>query len=144
MRDALKERDALVHLIRIIKYNRFIVRYTVVKLQWAKKPMKTHETKQKFIELRSAGYSFEAISKKIDVSRQTLHNWSRVMEQEIAEQKNAEIENLRAVYQLAKKQRIETIGAVLSKINDEIASRDYSKIPTPKLIELALKVSETL
>jgi orotate phosphoribosyltransferase-like protein len=46
--------------------------------------MKEMQCKEKFIELRSQGLSFEKISKEINVSKPTLIKWNQEYSQEIS------------------------------------------------------------
>lgn len=39
--------------------------------------MKDQETKERFVELRAKGWSFDRIARELKVSKQTLINWSR-------------------------------------------------------------------
>jgi len=39
--------------------------------------MKDQQTKEKFIELRAKGLSFDKISRELRISKQTLINWSK-------------------------------------------------------------------
>jgi len=45
--------------------------------------MKNNEVKQKFIELRASGLSFDKISKELDTSKVTLMKWEKEFSQEI-------------------------------------------------------------
>lgn len=56
--------------------------------------MKDTDTKQRFIELRAKGLSFDKISDKLNTSKQTLINWQSEF--------NAEIANLKAVLKESK------------------------------------------
>jgi len=50
--------------------------------------MKENEEKQKFIELRAEGLSYDKISKEIAVSKPTLMKWEKEFSQEIKELRN--------------------------------------------------------
>lgn len=43
--------------------------------------MKDQETKERFIELRAKGLSFDKISKELKVSKQILIDWSRGLQE---------------------------------------------------------------
>ena len=45
--------------------------------------MEILETKEKFIELRAKGWSFDKIAKELGKAKQTLINWSKELEDEI-------------------------------------------------------------
>jgi predicted transcriptional regulator len=97
------------------------------------------EVKEKFIELRAVGYSYDKISKELGVSKQALIDWARDLQDEIINRKSLELEALYDKFYLLKEHRIKTFGELLSKIKDEIHKRDFSEIPTDKLMDLLLK-----
>lgn len=102
------------------------------------------ETKERFIELRAKGWSFDKIAKELDRAKQTLINWSKELEDEIANLKALELEALYEKHYLLKENRIETFGAMLTKIKKEVESRDLSDVPTDKLLDLFLKYNSQI
>jgi len=104
--------------------------------------METNEKKEKFIQLRAKGYSFDKIAKKLQMSKQTLINWNKELEEEISNFKAMELELLYEKYYLTREQRLQTFGQMLSKLKDEIDIRNLSEIPTDKLLELFLKYND--
>ncbi|MCF6409007.1 helix-turn-helix domain-containing protein [Pseudalkalibacillus salsuginis] len=106
--------------------------------------MKDNKTKQKFIELRAAGISFDKIAKQLNVAKSTLIDWSKEFEYEVANLKTMEMEALQEQYFIAKKNRIETIGEQTKKLQEELSQRDFSNVPTEKLCEIFLKYMHTL
>jgi predicted transcriptional regulator len=101
--------------------------------------MEAIETKEKFIELRAKGYSFDKIAKELGKAKQTLIDWSKELQDEIANRKALELEALYETYYLLKENRLQTFGAMLTKIKTEVESRDLSDVPTDKLLDLFLK-----
>ena len=101
--------------------------------------MESLETKEQFIELRAKGWSFDKIAKELGKAKQTLIDWSKDLQDEIANRKALELEALYESYYLLKENRLQTFGVMLSKIKKEIESRDFSDVPTEKLLELLLK-----
>ena len=101
--------------------------------------MELLETKERFIELRAKGWSFDKIAKEVGKAKQTLIDWSKDLQDEIANRKALELEALYERYYLLKESRLETFGAMLSKIKKEVERRDLSDVPTDKLLELILK-----
>ena len=95
--------------------------------------------KQEFIELRAKGWSFDKIAKQTGKAKQTLIDWSKELQDEIANLKASELEAIYESYYLLKENRLQTLGGVLNKIKDEILSRDLKEVPTDKLLELLLK-----
>lgn len=101
--------------------------------------MELIETKQRFIEMRAAGYSFDKIAKELGKSKQTLIDWSKELQEEIANLKALELDTLYEKYFLLKENRLQSFGEVLVRLKDELATRNLSDIPTDKLLELFVK-----
>ena len=101
--------------------------------------METIETKRRFIELRAKGYSFDKIAKELGKAKQTLLDWSRELDQEIAQAKALELDSLYESYSLYKEARLKTLGEILSKLKNEVDNRDLTDLPTDRLLDLFLK-----
>ena len=101
--------------------------------------MELQEIKERFIDLRAKGYSFDKIAKELGKAKQTLIDWSKELQEEIANRKALELEALYENYYLLKENRIQTFGAMITKIKEEVERRDLSDVPTDKLLELLLK-----
>ena len=101
--------------------------------------METIETKRRFIELRAKGYSFDKIAKELGKAKQTLLDWSRDLDQEIAQAKALELDSLYESYSLYKEARLKTLGEILSKLKKEVDKRDLIDLPTDRLLDLFLK-----
>lgn len=101
--------------------------------------METVETKNRFIELRAKGYSFDKIAKELGKAKQTLIDWSKDLEEEIANLKALELEALYEEFYLLKEERIRRLGKILKSIEDELLDRDLSEVSTDRLLDLLLK-----
>ena len=101
--------------------------------------MDTTELKERFIELRAKGWSFDKIAKETGKAKQTLIDWSKELQDEIANRKALELEALYESYYLLKENRLQTFGEMLTKIKTEVERRDLSDVPTDKLLDLFLK-----
>ena len=101
--------------------------------------METIETKRRFIELRAKGYSFDKIAKELGKAKQTLLDWSRELDQQIAQAKALELDSLYESYSLYKEARLKTLGEILSKLKKEVDQRDLIDLPTDRLLDLFLK-----
>lgn len=106
--------------------------------------MESVEIKEKFIELRAKGWSFDEIAKELGKAKQTLIDWSKELQDEIANRKALELEALYETYYLLKENRLQTFGGLLNKIKDEVLSRDISDVPTDKLLDLFLKYNSQI
>ena len=98
--------------------------------------MKDQETKERFMVLRAKGKSFSSIAQELNVSKQTLINWSRDLKGEIENLESIEVEALREKYSLTTQKRLEFLGESLNKIKSELESRDLSQIPTDRLLTM--------
>ena len=101
--------------------------------------MELLETKERFIELRAKGLSYDKIAKKLGKAKQTLIDWSKDLQEEIANRKALELEALYETYYLQRENRLQMFGAMLTKIKEEVEGRDLSDVATDKLLELFLK-----
>lgn len=106
--------------------------------------MEILDIKERFIELRARGWSFDKISKELGKARQTLIDWSKDLEEEIANCKALELEALYERYYLLKEAKVQKYGAILEKITNELEERDFSKVNTGRLLELYLLYFEKL
>jgi len=106
--------------------------------------MDTVEKKQSFIELRAKGYSYREIAKQIDITPKTLVSWNRDLKEEVEARRALELEALYENYYLLKEHKVKLFGDQLKKIREELDSRDFSDVPTDKLLDLLLKYSKTL
>jgi intein-encoded DNA endonuclease-like protein len=106
--------------------------------------MENQKTKEQFIQLRAQGVSYSNISKEIGKSKQTLIDWGKELEEEIRNLKAIELEAIYEKYFLLKEARLQSFGIVTQRIRQEIESRDFSDIPTEKLLDLFLKYNSII
>jgi hypothetical protein len=106
--------------------------------------MKYEEKIDRFIELRASGKSFKNISSELSIPYNDLLNLSKKYSYEINNLKAIELDYIANRYQISKSQRIEFIGSLISKLKNELNSRDLSDIPSEKLIDYLLKYSQLL
>ena len=98
--------------------------------------METIEQKEKFIELRAKGYSFDKIAKELGRAKQTLIDWSKELEEEIANHKALELEALYEKYYLHKETRRQTFGELLGKIKKEIEKNILNELAVAKQLQI--------
>ena len=101
--------------------------------------MELIDTKERVIEMRAMGYSFDKIALELGKAKQTLIDWSKELQDEIANCKAMEQEALYERYYLLRENRLQTFGEMLTKIKKEVEQRDLSDVPTDKLLDLLLK-----
>lgn len=102
------------------------------------------DKQQDFIELRAKGNSFDTIAKQLEVSKGTLINWSRDLEDEIQNYSALELDTLKEKYLISKKHQIQFYGEQLSTVRKELSNRDLSDVKTEKLIEVEVKLLEAI
>jgi IS30 family transposase len=103
--------------------------------------MELIKTKEKFIDLRAQGYSYDKIAKQLNKAKQTLIEWNKDLQGVIAERRAYELEALYEAYKITKEGRLRNLGETLNRLRDEIARRDLSEVPTEKLLDLLIKYS---
>ena len=90
--------------------------------------------------MRAAGFTINAIAERTGVSRVTVMNSIKDYSEEIRRLQLAAWEELMHAHQLTLRQRAENYAKDLNRIDQELEKRDWSKIPTEKLLELKLKL----
>ncbi len=106
--------------------------------------MKSLDIKEKFVELRAEGKSYNAIAVELEVSKQTLISWSKELSEEINNLKVVAIDTIQEKYIANKQARVEMFGEMLKKVREELGKRDLSCIPTNQLAEMLFKFSNNL
>ena len=102
------------------------------------------DKQQDFTELRAKGNSFDTIAKQLEVSKGTLINWSRDLEDEIQNYSALELDALKEKYLISKKHQIQSYGEQLATVREELSNRDLSDVKTEKLIEVEVKLLEAI
>lgn len=106
--------------------------------------MKDAETKRRCIELRAHGKSLNTIAEEVGVRRQTVANWLRELRVEVEHQSAIQLDALREASLMSKQQRIECLRTRLEHITAELDKRDFSDVPTAKLVDLERKTRAEL
>lgn len=101
--------------------------------------MEVRSTKEQFLDLRAKGFSYDKIAKSIGVSKPTLIEWSKELENELFNLKSIERERLQEMFLVSKKSRVKLLSRQLRRLLSESDSRDLSSISTSKLLQLILK-----
>jgi len=106
--------------------------------------MVTTEQKEKFIELRAAGLSFDTIAQQLDISKPTLIKLSRELSADIEKLKFINLEAIAERHKVLRAERLDSLGRLLDKVNEAIERADFSKVPVERLIELQFKLTDRL
>lgn len=99
--------------------------------------MKDIETQQRFILLRSQGWSFARIVPELNVAKGTLINWSRKFRFEIQNQRAVELEALRERLIANRETRAQLLAEQLRKIEAELHTRNLADVSTSRLFALS-------
>lgn len=73
--------------------------------------MKSSETKQQFVELRASGITYQKIAEELQVSKQTLINWSRELNDDLENYMAIERDHVLRQFLLVKDSRQTTLGS---------------------------------
>ncbi|MEC2057986.1 hypothetical protein I6J18_13595 [Peribacillus psychrosaccharolyticus] len=106
--------------------------------------MKDNKTRQQFIEMRAKGISFDRIAKELKTAKSTLIEWSKTYLIEIENLKAIELEALQQQFFVTKEARIELLGKQMERIKEELENRDFSHVPTDKLLDCYSKALNQL
>jgi len=99
----------------------------------------TLKQKEKFIDLRSDGLSYESTAKKIGISKSSCLSLGTELEREVNNAVYLKLQSIVEKHKLNKIQKVESHLALLQKTIAEITERDLSKLSIKEL--LALKES---
>jgi transposase len=101
--------------------------------------------RERFIQLRAEGMSYNKIAKELDISRSTLIRWFHDLKYQIHWTRVLALDSLAKQYVMGKEHRIRFLGEQYKRLIEELASRqDYSDIPTPKLLDMVLLLNEKI
>ena len=99
--------------------------------------MHNEKTVQRFIELRSQGWTYARLMAELSVSKPTLIGWSRKHQFQIQNLRAIEMEALADQWLDSVAVRINALGEQLRKVEAEIAGRDVKDLSTAQLYCLA-------
>jgi hypothetical protein len=100
--------------------------------------------RERFIELRAKGWSYNRIAKEIRVSKPTLLKWNEEFKHRIADMRTIFLDELREKFHLLSCERVDHFGREIQKIYRELGHRDYSSVATERLPELLIKMHASL
>ena len=106
--------------------------------------MNEPEIKERFVELRAEGVSFDAIAKELNKSKSTLIKWQKEFSREISNLHYFTIQNLLEKYRRTKSHEIEFYLKQLYKINKVLENKDYENAGLKELSELKEKFEKRL
>ena len=98
------------------------------------------EQRQRFLELRSAGHSYNKIAAKLKVSKSSLVRCSRELTNELKNAKALELEGIREEFMVSREHRLRIMGTQLSKLTQEVLKRDLTEVPTWRIFDMQRKI----
>jgi len=102
--------------------------------------MTDEETINRFIFMRSQGWSFNRITAELNISKPTLIKWSRQHQFEIQNLRATETEALAERIFGQRHQRWEALARQLKRLEEEIERRDLEEIPASRLHAIAAQL----
>ena len=106
------------------------------------------EEKQRFIQLRGKGLSFDRIAEELSISKPTLIKWSGEFMAEVKEAQFYEFESLVEKYGLMRKSRFEVycraLNSALHEFQERAEQGELKKVSTEKLFNLVEQLEERL
>ncbi len=109
---------------------------------------KTVEEKEKFIELRARGFSFDKIAEETGTSKNTLLKWSKECGRELEQAQYFELQSLLSQYEVMRRNRVEALSQLLGSSLKELRKRaendSLSRLQTDKLLNLVLTLEQRI
>src|SRR5262245_21176995 len=99
--------------------------------------MKDLETVQKFMELRSQGWSFARIAAELGVAKSTLTEWSRKFRFEIHNRRALVLDDLQDRVLGTVQSRVAGLAEKLGRVEQELRQRGLAEVSTPQLYSMA-------
>ena len=99
------------------------------------------EKKERFVRLRAQGMPYSEIEKELGHTKKTLIKWERELREDIKKERAAEIEHIRSVYWVEKRERIDHLRERRKRLHEEERRGDLSEISMAKLIALESQTS---
>ena len=106
--------------------------------------MKDLKTKEKFVELRAEGRSFDSIADELKMSKTTLIKWSQELDREISNAKFFAYQRLTEQYKITNQERINCLMRKLQEINKALDKKDYNELSVKELLNIQEKLENKL
>jgi len=106
--------------------------------------MKDIKVKERFIELRAGGQSFDKIAQELKTSKPTLMKWAKEFENEISELMFIEFESLFERFKMLRIERVRCYGEQLELIREALKEKDLKDVPVSKLLDMALVLEDRI
>ena len=100
--------------------------------------------KDAFIVLRAQGYTYDKISKMLQMSKPTCLQWAKELKPYIYNLRQLALEALKEEFCVLQRERIKLLGKNLSSLQEELKKRDLKELTAKELFDLSLKHVEKL
>lgn len=100
--------------------------------------------KEKFVELRASGLSFDKIASQTGISKPTLIKMNRELAVEVNRLRLINIEALAQKYGLLRESRIEALANLLARVDTAIVNADLNTLAPDKLVDMRHKLTDRL
>ena len=106
--------------------------------------MKDTDLKERFVEMRAAGDSYDKIAKELNKSKTTLILWNRELFKEIGNIEFLHYEALLEKHKLTQKAKIEFFVEEIEKIKKALQNKYYDNLAVAELTKLLEKYENEL
>lgn len=100
--------------------------------------MKNQEKKDRFLEMRLLGKTYESIAQELGVSKQTLITWAKesAFQEALSIGTQMRIEAILKKYQIDRMNKIESFATLAQRLQAELSSRDLSNLSPEKILRM--------
>ena len=106
--------------------------------------MHTPETRQKFIQFRTQGWSYVRLAAELGVAKTTLVQWSRQLRVELQNQQTLEFDDLQSRLLGNRQGRANLLSERLAAVEGELRKRDLTALSTQSLYSLSASLRRQL
>ena len=106
--------------------------------------MKDLNLKEKFIDMRMEGCSFDKIAKELNNSKITLIQWNKELKKEISNLEFLKYQGLLEKHKLTQTAKVEYLMEAIEKVKRALQEKDYNKLSVRDLVKLLEKLENDL
>ena len=106
--------------------------------------MLSPETKNRFLQLRAQGCTLSSIATQLQVSPRTLVDWNRLHKIEIRALRAIALEEVMTKCLPSTEQTVTALAAQLSRLDQRMATEDFSFTPPKQLFQMAAQLRAEL
>lgn len=103
--------------------------------------MENELKKVKFVQMRAEGFTYSEISAELKISKPTLVSWSKKLSNEIHNEKELKILELRKEHNLSYERQLKLQSMIFEKVESALLNTNFSDIPADKLLKIGIEIS---